>query len=258
MAGERVQIGNVSVQAIQDIATPARPSIMFPMSTPEKLEPFRHFINERGHFTINIGAFAVRSAGRLILVDTGIGNKNREQFRNGNLPENLRAAGIDPDDVDTVLITHLHIDHVGWTGAFPNARYVVHEDDWAYFMSEESLAERPHLRERVLPLEQVERVTGETEVSPGVVVQPTPGHTPGHMSVRAGELAILGDTVTHELQVVDPDVVFVNDMDPAIAAVTRRRVIAELAAEGAVVIAGHFYGAGRFERAGKGFRWAVE
>jgi hypothetical protein len=57
---------------------------------------------------------------------------------------------------------------------------------------------------------------------------------------------------------VDPDVVFVNDMDPDIAAATRRRVIAELADEGAVVIAGHFYGAGRFERAGKGFRWAVE
>jgi hypothetical protein len=62
----------------------------------------------------------------------------------------------------------------------------------------------------------------------------------------------------HELQSAEPDLVFVNDMDPAAAAVTRRRLIAELAAEGASVLAGHFRGVGRFERAGKGFRWAVE
>ena len=61
----------------------------------------------------------------------------------------------------------------------------MHEDDWAFFMSEESLAQRPHLREKVLPLD-VQRVTGETEIVPGVRVFPTPGHTPGHMSVRAG------------------------------------------------------------------------
>jgi len=209
---------------------------------------------------VPVNTALLRTDDATILVDTGVGPKPRAFLPDGDarLLDELARVGVTPEDVDVVIHTHLHVDHVGWTGAFPNARYVVHEDDWAYFMSEESLAERPHLRERVLPLEQVERVTGETEVSPGVVVQPTPGHTPGHMSVRAGELAILGDMVAHELQVVDPDVVFVNDMDPEVAAATRRRVITELADEGAVVIAGHFYGAGRFERAGKGFRWAVE
>jgi len=69
---------------------------------------------------------------------------------------------------------------------------------------------------------------------------------------------VIGDLVAHEFQVVDPDLVFVNDMDTDVAAATRRRVIAELAEEGASVIAGHFPGTGRFERAGKGFRWAVE
>src|SRR5215216_2861235 len=104
-------------------------------------------------------------------------------------------------------------------------------------MSESSLATRPHLREKVLPL-RVELVGGETEIAPGVRVFPTPGHTPGHMSVHAGELAVLGDLFAHELQVVDPDLVFVNDMDRDLAAATRRRVVAELAAEGADVIAG--------------------
>jgi glyoxylase-like metal-dependent hydrolase (beta-lactamase superfamily II) len=209
---------------------------------------------------IPVNVTLLRTDDATILVDTGAGPKPRAFFPDGDarLLDELARAGVTPEEVDVVVHTHLHVDHVGWTGAFPNARYVVHEDDWAYFMSEESLAMRPHLRERILPLERVERVTGETEVSPGVVVQPTPGHTPGHISVRSGELAILGDMVAHELQVVDPDVVFVNDMDPGVAAATRRRVIAELAGEGTLVTAGHLYGRGRFERAGKGFRWAVE
>jgi glyoxylase-like metal-dependent hydrolase (beta-lactamase superfamily II) len=209
---------------------------------------------------IPINVTLLRTEDATILVDTGVGPKPRTLLPDGDarLLDELAHAGAAPEDIDIVVHTHLHVDHVGWTGSFPNARYVVHEDDWAYFMSEASLAERPHLREKVLPLERVERVTGETEIAPGVRVQPTPGHTPGHMSVRAGELAVLGDLVAHELQVVDPDLVFVNDMDPEQAAATRSRVIAELADEGAVVIAGHFYGRGRFERAGKGFRWAVE
>jgi glyoxylase-like metal-dependent hydrolase (beta-lactamase superfamily II) len=126
-------------------------------------------------------------------------------------------------------------------------------------MSESSLAERPHLREKLLPLaDRVERVTQEVEIAPGVRVQPTPGHTPGHMIVRADGLVVIGDLAAHDLQLADPGLVFVNDMDAEAAADSRRRVIPELAAEGASVIAGHFRGIGRFERAGKGFRWAVE
>ena len=106
--------------------------------------------------------------------------------------------------------------------------------------------------------DRVELVSGEAEIVPGVHVQPAPGHTPGHMIVRADGVVAIGDLVAHELQVADPELVFVNDMDFDVAAATRRRVIAELAQEGTAVIAGHFRGIGRFERAGKGFRWAVE
>lgn len=198
----------------------------------------------------------LRSDDANVLVDTGAGPKPRAFFPDG---EARLLDELTPEDVDIVVHTHLHVDHVGWDGVFPNARYVVHEADWAYFMSEESLAERPHLREKILPLEpRFERVTGETEIASGIRVQPAPGHTPGHMIVRAGPFAAIGDLVAQELQVVDPDLVFVNDMDFDMAAATRRRVIAELAEDGASVAAGHFRGIGRFERAGKGFRWAVE
>jgi glyoxylase-like metal-dependent hydrolase (beta-lactamase superfamily II) len=203
-----------------------------------------------------VNCVLLRTDDENVLVDTGAGPKPRAFLPDG---EARLLDGLGPEDVDVVVHTHLHVDHVGWDGAFPNARYVVHEADWAYFMSAESLAERPHLREKVLPLEpRFERVTGETEIASGIRVQPAPGHTPGHMIVRAGPFAAIGDLVAQELQVVDPDLVFVNDLDFDLAATTRRRLIAELAEEGASVIAGHFRGTGRFERAGKGFRWAVE
>jgi glyoxylase-like metal-dependent hydrolase (beta-lactamase superfamily II) len=194
--------------------------------------------------------------GKTVLVDAGVGPQPR-----AFLPElETRLLGqLALDEVDVVVLTHLHVDHVGWTGSFPNARYVVHELEWEYFMSESSLAKRPHLREKLLPLaDRFERVRGEVEVAPGVRVEPAPGHTPGHMIVRTADAAAIGDLVAHELQVADPGLVFVNDIDADTAAATRGRMIEELARDGVAVAAGHFRGVGRFERAGKGFRWAVE
>jgi glyoxylase-like metal-dependent hydrolase (beta-lactamase superfamily II) len=102
-------------------------------------------------------------------------------------------------------------------------------------------------------------VRGEEEVAPGVHVFPTPGHTPGHMSVQAGSLIVLGDVLVHELQAVDPEIVYVSDHDPDFAAATPRRLLGQLADEGTDVIVSHFHGLGRFEHTGKGFRWlAVE
>ena len=205
-------------------------------------------------------ATLIRNGDVTVLVDTGIGPKPREFVPEpeGRLLDELARLGVAPGDVDVIVHTHLHVDHVGWDGAFPNARYVVHEDDWRFFMSEESLAARPHLREKVQPLPRVELVRDEQEVAPGVRVFPTPGHTPGHMSVHAGSLVVLGDVVVHQLQVADPDIVYVSDHDPAAAAEMRRRVLRELADSGASALVSHFDGAGRFERVGKGFRWAVE
>jgi glyoxylase-like metal-dependent hydrolase (beta-lactamase superfamily II) len=194
-----------------------------------------------------------------VLIDTGVGPAPRTFLPEVEvkLLDELARLGLQPADVGVVVHTHLHVDHVGWDGSFPDARYVVHEDDWAFFMSEESLAERTHLRTKVASLANVERVSAETEVVPGVRVFPTPGHTPGHVSVRVGSTVVLGDAVVHPLQVADPDLVYVSDHDAATAAATRRRILGELADEGADVIVGHFHGVGRFERAGKGFRWSA-
>jgi glyoxylase-like metal-dependent hydrolase (beta-lactamase superfamily II) len=202
----------------------------------------------------------VRTDDATVLVDTGLGPSPRAFLPEpeARLLEQLAHHDVMPEDIDVVVHTHLHVDHVGWDGAFPNARYLVHEDDWNFFMSAESVAERPHLRTKVQPLEQVELIGGEGEVVPGVRVFPTPGHTPGHMSVQVGSTVVLGDVVVHQLQVADPDTLYVSDHDAGASADTRRRVLGELAEQGNDVIVSHFSGVGRFERVGKGFRWTVE
>jgi glyoxylase-like metal-dependent hydrolase (beta-lactamase superfamily II) len=103
-------------------------------------------------------------------------------------------------------------------------------------------------------------IAGELEVAAGVRLVPTPGHTPGHASVfiesEGEELVVLGDVVVHELQLADPDLVYVSDHDPRLSAVTRKQVLGRLADRGTDVIVGHFHGPGRFSRSGAGFSWA--
>jgi glyoxylase-like metal-dependent hydrolase (beta-lactamase superfamily II) len=211
-----------------------------------------------------VNAVLIRGGGTTLLVDTGLGPEPRA-FMSGAgawLPAELTRVGSSSDDVDLVVHTHLHVDHVGWDGTFPNARYVVAADEWSHFMHGEELATRPHLLDRVAPLHEAGLVTlagGELEVAPGVRFVPTPGHTPGHGSVfvesEGSELVVLGDVVVHELQLADPDLVYALEHDPAAAATTRKRLLGELADRGAMTIVSHFAEPGRFSRSGGGFEW---
>jgi glyoxylase-like metal-dependent hydrolase (beta-lactamase superfamily II) len=209
-------------------------------------------------WVLPIHCVLIRSPDRVVLVDTGLGPQPR-QF----LPdvESRLLQQIEPESVDLVVHTHLHVDHVGWDGVFPRARYVVHREDWSFFMVPWQLRERPHLH-RLEPLQEeglVDLVAGEAEVAPGIRVVPSPGHTPGHMHVRVedgGDAAVvLGDVAVHEEQLADPGLVYASDGDAEAAADTRMRVLGELAEEGVPVIVSHFRGPGRLERAGKAFTW---
>jgi len=150
------------------------------------------------------------------------------------------------------------------TGLGPQPRTFIARDDWSFFISDESVGERPHLRDKVKSLgdsDLVDLVDGETDVSPGVRVVPTPGYTPGHTSVwiasQGSTLFLLGDVVVHEVRVADLDLVYVSDHDASLAAATRRTVLGRLADEGTDVIVSHFQGVGRFARPREGFSWAA-
>ena len=200
----------------------------------------------------------IRSPDGVVLVDTGLGPLPREFMPD---VESRLLHQLEPETIDVVVHTHLHVDHVGWDGVFPRARYVVHRDDWSFYMTPSQMRLRPHLH-RLEPFREeglVDLVGGEAEVVPGIRVLPSPGHTPGHVHVRVDHggaaAAILGDVVVHPEQLASPRLVYVSDGDAEAAAETRIRVLGELADEGIPALAAHFHGAGRIGRDGDGFTW---
>ena len=143
-------------------------------------------------------SYLIRSGGTTVLVDTGVGPAGlwgwKPEWEEGLLPA-LAEAGVVPDDVDVVFLTHLHVDHVGWNtdrdGAlvFPNARYVAHRDGVAFARG----VDRPHIGRTIAPVE-FDEIDGETELATGVTAFELPGHFPGHMGLRIesdGRRAIL-------------------------------------------------------------------
>ncbi|WLS47720.1 MBL fold metallo-hydrolase [Micromonospora profundi] len=182
-----------------------------------------------GRWWLPFRSFALRVGdGPVTLVDAGIGPADSPAASwapvPGRLPAELAAAGIEPDDVHAVVLTHLHTDHVGWavTGTpgrphFPNASYLVQR---AELDALEVI--NPGLRASlVAPLRaagQLRVVDGETTLTPGVRLLPTPGHTPGHQSVLLeaadDRMLVTGDLLVHAVQLVDPDLAYAHEMDP--------------------------------------------
>lgn len=222
---------------------------------------------------IAVNAFAVYANGRLILIETGSGASMGPTA--GWLPRSLAAAGIDPGQVDTILLTHMHPDHSNGladeSGAarFPCAEIVAHENEIAHWLDDGRMAqasERQRIRyfeaarRQLAPYRGRVRRIGAGEILPGITAIPIPGHTPGHTAYlveSAGEaLIVWGDTVhVPEIQVARPDVTMEFDTDPAAAAAMRRRVF-DMAVADRLLIGGmhlHFPGFARLTRRGGGY-----
>jgi glyoxylase-like metal-dependent hydrolase (beta-lactamase superfamily II) len=209
-------------------------------------------------------AFLARTSEANVLVDTGVGPpEGADPFlpdRQGRLPALLAGAGVEPKDIDLVLLTHLHPDHVGWNmrdGApfFPHARYLAHRADFAAFTT--ARPERPYVRDQLIALHETGRLELVDEgCSPlaGVDIEHVPGHTAGHCIVTVDSVTLLGDLAVHELQLADPGVGYVFEEDPPAAAAARRRIFGRFAESGGLVGISHL-GLGRISRAGGGFAW---
>ncbi|MEW2375500.1 MBL fold metallo-hydrolase [Micromonospora sp. NPDC047812] len=205
-----------------------------------------------GRWWLPFRSFAIRAGdGPVTLVDAGIGPAGSPAASwapvPGRLPAELAAAGIDPADVRTVVLTHLHSDHVGWavTGSpgtpyFPDADYVLQRAE---------LAAVGHLNPGlsaglVAPLRaagQLRVVDGAERLDPTVQLLPTPGHTPGHQSVLLEvddeRLLLTGDLLVHAVQLVDPELAYAHEEDAAAARASRVGLLRDLAARGSTVLA---------------------
>jgi glyoxylase-like metal-dependent hydrolase (beta-lactamase superfamily II) len=200
------------------------------------------FADDAGNIRLRIQALVVESAGRRIVVDTCLGNDKpriNPFFAGLKTPflDDLTAAGFAPDTIDAVVCTHLHVDHIGWNTmlrgdewvpTFPNARYYMSRVDVEHWSSTPSIdgdifgdSVRP-----VLDAGQADLVDPPYAVTDEVTMEPTPGHSPGHVSVRirseGREAVITGDVMHHPVQCAQPSWFSAFDSDAAAAEATRR------------------------------------
>lgn len=247
MPGYTATVGNVELVSLTDGSGDRDPVETFPDSTiAQWRSDYPELLDKNEHIHPRLGAVAVRSSRRLIMVDTGL------QAPGGTLLKELRQKGIYLEAVDIVIFTHLHRDHVGWNlingkPTFLRARYLVPKAEWEYWTRPTVLKDAPHIRDQVMALEKLgimDLIEGEHKITDELTAVPTPGHTPGHISIAilsAGQRGfILGDVANSVAQAHYTDWNPVFDVNKAQARRTRHQVLDRLEAEGSLVSAGHF------------------
>jgi glyoxylase-like metal-dependent hydrolase (beta-lactamase superfamily II) len=220
---------------------------------------YPHFVTEDGDARTSIHGLVVDTGSRRILVDTCIGSMrdmSSVPLSPSGFLDALAAADYGLEDIDTVLCTHLHFDHVGWNTrlvdgewqvTFPRARYLFSRVEWEHWQTASSqLVNLAHTIEPVVAAGRADFVDGRDQVCDEVRLEPTPGHTPGHVSVvieSGGERAVItGDLVHHPVQFAEPQLGSPADSDRAEAIHTRRRFREQRGSDRALVIGTHFPG----------------
>ena len=275
-------VGGVRIHRVVEFVMPFEVGF-FAEAGPEDVAAERslvpEFVDSEGRYLMALQTFAIEAGSRRILVDTCVGNgKVRPQipeFHHQHRPflADLAAAGFAPDTVDMVVCTHLHVDHVGWNThllegqwlpTFPRARYLFGSADLDYWAKSEDSLHAPAFADSVQPVIDaglVEPVSGGMQLTDRVELRPTPGHTPGHLSVWIGDHCVItGDALHHPIQCRHPDWTARGDADPDQARATRRGLLTAAAAADALVLGTHFAGggAGRVHSTSDGFLFAPE
>lgn len=268
------QIGKIKVTRIQEVVFPEFSDVI-PAVTQELVKEikwlFPHFVTADGHLSLSIHSLIVETPTDKLVVDTCIGDSRDRMPMEGmhmlstNYMRDMQAEGYQPEDMDFVLCTHLHVDHVGWNTrlvdekwvpTFPNAKYIMDKKDldfWGSIDADTDIdfmqVQRQVFEDSLMPVINAglaQPVDAPSIICDGVRLISTPGHTPGHVSVvleSEGQTGLItGDFIHHPIQFHDPALVSPFDVDNEMAIETRRRIFGEYADTPTLIIGTHFAG----------------
>jgi glyoxylase-like metal-dependent hydrolase (beta-lactamase superfamily II) len=271
-----VKVGEIDILPVKDGTGAIPPSLLFAASEND-WEPHRRFLDDNGLLPLEIGGFLLRGVGdRVLLVDVGLGPLGA-QMGMGRFVDSLRALGVDPDDVTDVLLTHLHIDHIGWATVegeptFSNATYRCAASDWAYFVDPggsppnpmAALLGAPSEAQMLEPVANRVEPWSEGPLFPGVDLRTAPGHTPGStvivISSGTERGLLIGDVAHCPVELLETDWEALSDVDPDLARRTRGALAREFEGTDVPIAASHFQDM-KFGRllTGQGRRqWVIE
>jgi glyoxylase-like metal-dependent hydrolase (beta-lactamase superfamily II) len=291
MATTTFEIGDITIHRVVEQEGPLfNPREFFPTLTPELLAENRDWMTDGGYLdrqngqvVLCIQSYLVRTRHHNIPIDSCVGNHkprptrpfwhmlNTDRFERG-----LVDTGVALDQIDYVMCTHLHVDHVGWNTrlengrwvpTFPKARYVFADKELAHWTESERQdpSAAPWITDSVLPIIAAQRqevVTSAHQFNDVVQLIPTPGHTIDHYSVRLGrpgvDAVITGDMIRSPLQARYPELGMRADYDSPQASVSRRKLFGDLCDTSTLVCTAHFPSpsSGRITRWGDGFGFA--
>jgi glyoxylase-like metal-dependent hydrolase (beta-lactamase superfamily II) len=250
-------VGDIRLTMIPDGYHRSDPIATFVGSTRQDWDAHRHLLDDNGRLVMTMGALLAELAdGQRVLIDLGFGARTvilaelGLEFWGGRLLTSLASVGLEPADIDAVLYSHLHLDHVGWTtnrdnGAltFDRARHVMFRSEWDHWITRTGTG-GPTEQDVEALAGRVELLDGESEIVPGIHIVATPGHTPGHCSflVSSGvqRAVVLGDAIHCPIQISHPEWAFAQDVNPDAARRSREQLLRELDAPDTVIVGPHF------------------
>ncbi|MEH2490830.1 MBL fold metallo-hydrolase [Bradyrhizobium sp. AZCC 2230] len=275
------KVGQIKITRIVELETVGSTRFILPLASNDEIQKLPwlipHFATEGGRLKMSIHSLVLETPSRRIVVDTGLGNDKQGRsvpvWNNRNTPflEMMAAAGFEPDSIDTVLCTHLHVDHVGWNTklvdgkwvpTFPKARYLFGRTEYEHWRDHSSAPDKQAVfNDSVKPIVDADRadlIPSDHRLSDEISMIPTPGHSAGHMSVlirSEGEHGLLaGDVAHHPCQMAHLGWSSTADFDQKQSAATRAALFGRFADTKTLVIGGHF-SAGHIRREGDAFRF---
>jgi glyoxylase-like metal-dependent hydrolase (beta-lactamase superfamily II) len=261
-------IGNVTVTRIVEVNNHTDPlAVLLSEGSPELMKKydwlFPDYATPEGDMKISFQCFVIKAGNHRIMIDTCIGNDRRRVYdiftnMHTSFLDDISLAGCPPESINTVLCTHLHFDHTGWNThkvdgewvpTFPNARYLFGRREWEHWkdLPRDGSVEAEHLVDSVDPVLKAglaDFVESDHKVTDEIRLEPTPGHTPGHVSVhilsQGEEAVITGDLMHHPIQFAVPEMKGNFCMDPELSTKTRVDFIRRYENRKAFIIGSHF------------------